>query len=57
MREQAGAEKVFREQLSSIGQRGALKRCLNYLRQGDALVVTKPDRLAHSVAALDQMFA
>ena len=48
----AGAEKVFREQVSSIGQRGALKRCLDYLRQGDALVVTKPDRLAHSVAAL-----
>ena len=48
----AGAEKVCREQVSSVAQRDALKRCLDYLREGDALVVTKPDRLARSTAAL-----
>jgi DNA invertase Pin-like site-specific DNA recombinase len=48
----AGVEKVYREQVSSMGRRDALRRCLDYLREGDALVVTKPDRLARSTAAL-----
>src|SRR5215471_6428730 len=48
----AGAEKVYREQISSMGQRDALKRCQDYLREGDALVVTKPERLARSTALL-----
>jgi len=48
----AGAEKAFKEQVSSVGQRHTLKRCLDYLREGDALVVTKPDRLARSTASL-----
>jgi DNA invertase Pin-like site-specific DNA recombinase len=48
----AGADKVFSEQVSSIAQRKALKDCLEFLRQGDALVVTKPDRLARSTAEL-----
>ena len=48
----AGAEKVFREQATSIGPREALKRCQDYLRKGDALVVATPDRLAHSVGEL-----
>ena len=47
----AGAEKVFREQATSIGPREALKRCQDYLRKGDALVVATPDRLAHSVVS------
>ena len=42
----AGAKKVFSEQVSSVAQRDTLKACLDYLREGDALVVTKPDRLA-----------
>ena len=53
----AGAEKVFREQATSIGPREALKRCQDYLRKGDALVVATPDRLAHSVGELLSMEA
>ena len=48
----AGAAKVWTEQVSSVGQRAALVECLAYLREGDALVVTKPDRLARSTADL-----
>jgi len=48
----AGAEKVWAEQVSSVAQRAALAACLEFLREGDALVVTKPDRLARSTAEL-----
>jgi DNA invertase Pin-like site-specific DNA recombinase len=48
----AGAEKVWSEQRSSIGQRSGLTECMAFLRNGDALVVTKPDRLARSTAEL-----
>lgn len=48
----AGAERIFSEQVSSIGQRDRLAECLAYLRDGDALVVSKPDRLARSTAEL-----
>jgi DNA invertase Pin-like site-specific DNA recombinase len=48
----AGTEKVFQEQVSSIAQRSGLKVCLEFMREGDALVVTKPDRLARSTAEL-----
>jgi DNA invertase Pin-like site-specific DNA recombinase len=48
----AGAEKVFSEQVSSVASRAKLTECLAFLREGDALIVTKPDRLARSVADL-----
>jgi len=48
----AGAEKVFAEQTSSVSKRAALADCLGFLRQGDVLAVTKPDRLARSTAEL-----
>jgi DNA invertase Pin-like site-specific DNA recombinase len=48
----AGCGKVFAEQVSSIGKRDQLAAALDYLREGDVLVVTKPDRLARSVADL-----
>jgi DNA invertase Pin-like site-specific DNA recombinase len=48
----AGAERVFSEQASSVASRAVLTECLGFLRQGDALVVTKPDRLARSTAEL-----
>src|SRR4051794_2408090 len=48
----AGAERVFREQLSSVAPRTKLGECLTFLRQGDVLAVTKPDRLARSTAEL-----
>jgi len=48
----AGCEKVFSEQVSSVAQRNKLQACLDFIREGDALVVTKPDRLARSTAEL-----
>jgi DNA invertase Pin-like site-specific DNA recombinase len=48
----AGCERVFREQVSSVAQRAALADCLSFLRQGDVLIATKPDRLARSTAEL-----
>jgi DNA invertase Pin-like site-specific DNA recombinase len=48
----AGAERVFTEQVSSIAQRSGLKACLEFLRDGDALMVTKPDRLARNTGEL-----
>ena len=48
----AGVERVFAEQVSSVATRTALRECLAFLREGDVLVVTKPDRLARSTAEL-----
>lgn len=48
----AGCAKLFSEQVSSVAQRQVLRHCLDFLRDGDALVVTKPDRLARSTAEL-----
>jgi DNA invertase Pin-like site-specific DNA recombinase len=48
----AGAERIFGEQVSSVAPRAALRECLAFLRDGDALMVTKPDRLARSTAEL-----
>src|SRR3979490_2732850 len=42
---QAGCEKVFREQVSSVAPRAQLEAALEYLREGDVLVVCKLDRL------------
>lgn len=47
--EAAGAEKVFAEQVSSIASREGLQQALDYLRDGDVLLVTKLDRLARSI--------
>lgn len=48
----AGCERTFSERVSSIGARAQLEAALSFARQGDTLVVTKPDRLARSVADL-----
>ena len=50
--EAAGAERIFGEQLSSTAKRAKLAECLAFLREGDVLTVTKPDRLARSTAEL-----
>jgi DNA invertase Pin-like site-specific DNA recombinase len=47
-----GCEKVMREQTSSVGPRPVLEQALDFLREGDTLVVTKLDRLARSVVDL-----
>ena len=48
----AGAERLFTEQVSSVAQRAKLTECLTFLRDGDVLAVTKPDRLARSTGEL-----
>jgi DNA invertase Pin-like site-specific DNA recombinase len=50
----AGCEKLFVEQVSSVDEKGRAKlaEVLDFLREGDVLVVTKLDRLARSVSHL-----
>src|SRR5271169_5232627 len=48
----AGAERLFSERTSAVGPRQALDEALDFAREGDAIVVTKLDRLARSVADL-----
>ncbi len=48
----AGCQKMFQEQGSSVGKRAQLEAALEYVREGDVLVVTKLDRLARSMADL-----
>ncbi|MGZ8399933.1 MAG: recombinase family protein, partial [Methyloceanibacter sp.] len=51
--ENTGCDKVFREKRSGVDAgRPELKRCLEYLREGDTLLVTKIDRLARSTSDL-----
>jgi DNA invertase Pin-like site-specific DNA recombinase len=45
-----GVERIFSEQTSSIGPRAQLEAALDFIRDGDVLVVIKLDRLARSVA-------
>lgn len=47
-----GCEQIFSEQVSALGQRDRLKEALRFVRRGDSLVVTKPDRLARSTTDL-----
>ena len=51
----ADCEKVFQEQVSSVGHRDQLDAALDFVREGDTLVVTKLDRLARSTAHLLQI--
>ena len=48
----AGCKKLFSEQVSSVASRDKLKALLEFVREGDAIIVTKPDRLARSTAEL-----
>ena len=48
----AGCKKVFQEQVSSVAQRDQLEAALDFIREGDTLIVTKLDRLARSMADL-----
>lgn len=49
----AGCERVFQEQVSSVDRtRPELARALDFVREGDTLVVTKLDRLARSMSDL-----
>jgi len=53
--EAAGCEKIFQEQVSSVGQRLELNAAIDFVREGDTLVATKIDRLARSISALLQI--
>jgi len=49
----AGATKIFQEKRSGVDrEREELKKCLDYVREGDTLLVTKLDRLARSAVDL-----
>lgn len=50
--EDAGCTRVFAEQVSSVAEREQLVAAIDYLRDGDRLVVTKLDRLARSMRDL-----
>ena len=47
-----GCERIFHEQVSSVAVRAQLQAGLEFVRDGDVLVVTKLDRLARSVTEL-----
>ena len=47
----AGCERLYQEEVSSVdSKREELENALDYIREGDVLVVKKLDRLARSVA-------
>jgi DNA invertase Pin-like site-specific DNA recombinase len=48
----AGCERIFREQVSSVSRRDKLEEALRFVRDGDTLVATKPDRVARSTRDL-----
>lgn len=48
----AGAERIFSEQVSSVAPRAQLAAALDFVRAGDVLIVSKPDRLARSTGEL-----
>jgi len=53
--EALGCEKIYREQVSSVGARDELAVALDFIREGDTLVVTKLDRLARSTRHLNEI--
>jgi DNA invertase Pin-like site-specific DNA recombinase len=48
----AGCEKIFAEQVSAVGRRPQLEAAIDFVREGDTLIVTKLDRLARSTQHL-----
>lgn len=50
--EGVGCHRVFHEHASAFGRRPQLDSALDWVRAGDVLVVTKPDRLARNVSDL-----
>ncbi len=53
--EDAGAEKIFKEQVSALGERDELENALDWVREGDTFLVTKLDRLARSLKHLSEI--
>jgi DNA invertase Pin-like site-specific DNA recombinase len=50
-----GCQKVFNEHVSSVARRVQLDAAIDFVREGDTLIVTKLDRLARSVKDLWQI--
>lgn len=50
--EVAGCEKIFKETESSRKERSELKILLNFIREGDTILVTKLDRLGRNLKEL-----
>lgn len=48
----AGAEVIFQEKTSSVGERVELRRCLRSLQPGDVFMIYKLDRIARSLPDL-----
>jgi len=48
----AGCERVFKDQVSAMGHRAELEAALDFIREGDTLLVTRLDRLARSTRHL-----
>lgn len=54
----AGCKKIYQEKLSgTTAQRSQFKICMDYLREGDTLVITRLDRLARSVFDLAKILS
>src|SRR6476469_5698429 len=51
----AGCDEIFAEQVSAVAQRDRLSEALRFVRRGDTLVCSKPDRLARSPTDLLQI--
>lgn len=47
-----GCTKIYAEQVSSLGGREQLRAAMEFVREGDTLVVTRLDRLARSTSDL-----
>ena len=48
----AGCDEFYEEKKSGVAEREELEKALEYLREGDTLVVTKLDRLGRSLKKL-----
>ena len=48
----SGCTKIFQEKASSVKKRPEFEKCLDYLREGDTLVVWKLDRLGRTTKKL-----
>ena len=48
----AGCDKIYSEKVSGVAHREQLQECMQYLREGDTLVIYKLDRLGRSLKNL-----
>ena len=51
---EAGCEKIYSEKVSGVAHRERLQECMQYLREGDCLVIYKLDRFLYLFAVSRQ---